>query len=343
MKPLTAQDPETRSPDLTAKNIEQLKALFPEAVTEGKIDFEVLKQLLGGTVDEGEEKFGLHWNGKRRARQIALTPSTGTLRPCLEESVDWDTTQNLMIEGDNLEVLKLLQKSYAGKVKLIYIDPPYNTGNDFVYADNFQDNIRNYLELTGQVDGEGRRLSSNSEASGRFHTNWLNMMYPRLKLARNLLTSDGVIFITIDDVEVSNLRRLCDEVFGEENFIAQIEWQKRYTRSNNTDGHVRHRPHPHVRAIGRGAPRLLDRDGAADARYENPDNDPRGPWKPIPFSNPLSPEERPNLAYTIVNPHTGDALRQRTRPGGRPKKCSSVMSPNGESGGAKTVHPVSPA
>lgn len=170
MKPLKPEDPETRSADVLAENIEALRALFPEAFTEGKIDFAVLKQLLGGAIEEREEKYGLTWHGKRQARQIALTPSTGTLRPCPEESVDWETTQNLMIEGDNLEVLKLLQKSYAGKVKLIYIDPPYNTGKDFVYPDNFRDNIQNYLELTGQVDGAGARVSSNTEASGRFHT-----------------------------------------------------------------------------------------------------------------------------------------------------------------------------
>jgi adenine-specific DNA-methyltransferase len=310
MKPLTALDPETKSPDIVAENIDHLKTLFPEAFTEGKLDFDVLKQLLGGTIEEREEKYGLNWHGKRRARQLALTPSTGTLRPCPEDSVDWDTTRNLMIEGDNLEVLKLLQKSYAGKVKLIYIDPPYNTGNDFVYPDDFQDNIKNYLELTGQVDSTGKRLFSNTEASGRFHTDWLNMMYPRLKLARNLLTADGVIFITIDDVEVSNLRKLCDEVFGEENFIAQIEWQKRYTRSNNTDGFTS--VIDHILMFGKSdeaKPQLMDRDEAADARYENPDNDPRGPWKPIPFSNPLSPEERPNLAYTIVNPITGEQIK----------------------------------
>lgn len=221
MQKLTAQDPETKSSDLLAENIETLKALFPEVFSEGKIDFDILKQLLGGTVDEREEKYGLNWHGKRRARQLALTPSTGTLRPCPEESVDWNTTQNLMIEGDNLEVLKLLQKSYVGKVKLIYIDPPYNTGKDFVYPDNFQDNIRNYLELTGQV-ADGKKISSNTEASGRFHTDWLNMMYPRLKLARNLLRDDGVIFISIDDNEVSNLRKICDEIFGEENFVNLI-------------------------------------------------------------------------------------------------------------------------
>lgn len=219
MKPLTAQDPETQSPDITAENIEQLKDLFPEAFTERKLDFDVLKQLLGGTLDEREEKYGLNWHGKRRARQLALTPSTGTLRPCPEDSVDWDTTQNIMIEGDNLEVLKLLQKSYSGKVKLIYIDPPYNTGKDFVYPDDFQDNIRNYLELTGQLDSDGNKIASNTESSGRFHTDWLNMIYPRLKVARNLLREDGVIFISIDDNELANLREACDEVFGPENFL----------------------------------------------------------------------------------------------------------------------------
>lgn len=222
MQPLTTADPETKSPDLVAGNIEQLKTIFPEAFTEGKIDFEVLKQLLGGTVDEREEKYGLNWHGKRRARQLALTPSTGTLRPCPEDSVDWDTAQNLMIEGDNLEVLKLLQKSYAGKVKLIYIDPPYNTGKDFVYPDDFQDNIKNYLELTGQVDNNGKRISSNTEASGRFHTDWLNMLYPRLKLARVLLRRDGVVMISVDDRELHHLRALANDIFGEENFVATV-------------------------------------------------------------------------------------------------------------------------
>lgn len=218
MKSLTANDSETQSADIVAENIEQLRALFPEAFTEGKADFDVLKQLLGGVVDEREEKYGLNWHGKRRARQLALTPSTGTLRPCPEESVDWETTQNLMIEGDNLEVLKLLQKSYAGKVKLIYIDPPYNTGKDFVYPDDFRDNIKNYLEITGQLES-GRKFSSNTEASGRFHTDWLNMVYSRLKLARNLLSSNGVIAISIGEGELGNLLHVCHEIFGEENQI----------------------------------------------------------------------------------------------------------------------------
>ena len=233
MNKITATDPQAQSADLVAGNIAQLKALFPELITEGArgaaINVDVLKQLVGdATVTDAEEKYGLNWHGKRRARQLALTPSTGTLRPCPEDSVDWDTTQNLMIEGDNLEVLKLLQKSYAGKVKLIYIDPPYNTGKDFVYPDNFQDSIRNYLELTGQVEG-GAKVSSNTEASGRFHTDWLNMMYPRLKLARNLLRQDGVVFVSIDQGEIGNLKILLDDVFGEENFVNIFSWVRTRT------------------------------------------------------------------------------------------------------------------
>jgi len=213
--------------DIVAENVGKLKELFPEAFTEGKVDFEALKEVLGTFVDDRDERYSFIWNGKSKARMIAQTPSTGTLRPCKEESVDWDSTQNIFIEGDNLEVLKLLQKSYHKKVKMIYIDPPYNTGKDFVYRDNFKDNIKNYKEITGQVDGEGRNLSNNPETSGRYHTDWLNMMYPRLKLARNLLKDDGVIFISIDDNEASNIRKLCDEIFGEENFVTQLVWEKK--------------------------------------------------------------------------------------------------------------------
>ena len=213
MQKITADSPEAKSPDLVAENIAKLRELFPELLTEGEngssVNLDVLKSLVGDqTVTDADEKYGLNWHGKRKARQLALTPSTGTLRPCPEDSVDWDTTQNLMIEGDNLEVLKLLQKSYAGKVKMIYIDPPYNTGKDFVYPDNFKDNIKNYLELTGQTGEEGKKLTSNPESSGRFHTDWLNMMYPRLKLARNLLREDGVIFVSIDTGESANLRKV---------------------------------------------------------------------------------------------------------------------------------------
>ncbi|MBF0213796.1 MAG: site-specific DNA-methyltransferase [Magnetococcales bacterium] len=281
MKKLTPNDPEMHSTDLLSENVERLKALFPEAFTEGKIDFAVLKELLGDHVDEREEKYGLNWHGKRQARRLALTPSTGTLRPCPAESVNWETTQNLMIEGDNLEVLKLLQKSYAGKVKLIYIDPPYNTGKDFVYPDDYRDNIRNYLELTGQVNGEGRRMSSNTDASGRFHTDWLNMMYPRLRLARNLLRDDGVLFISIDDNEVQNLRAVCDEIFGPENFVAAVIWQKVYAPKSS----ARHfsEDHDYIIVYAKNAeiwsPGLLPRTDAQNDDYKNPDNDPRGPWK----------------------------------------------------------------
>jgi adenine-specific DNA-methyltransferase len=208
--------------DIVAENVGKLKELFPGAFTEGKVDFEALKEVLGTFVDDRDERYSFTWNGKSKARMIAQTPSTGTLRPCKEESVDWDSTQNIFIEGDNLEVLKLLQKSYHKKVKVIYIDPPYNTGKDFVYKDNFKDNIKNYKEITGQLDGEGRNISNNPETSGRYHTDWLNMIYPRLKLARNLLSDDGVVFISLDDNEIANLRKICDEIFGEENFLSKI-------------------------------------------------------------------------------------------------------------------------
>lgn len=222
MDRVTLQDGE--SANIVNENIEQLKAIFPDAFSEGGVNFETLRQLLGdaGAIDEGEEKYGLSWYGKKKARQIALTPSTGTLLPCPDESVDWDTTQNLFIEGDNLEVLKLLQKSYAGKIKLIYIDPPYNTGKEFVYPDNYQDNLDTYLRYTKQKNDDGIKLTSNTESSGKYHTNWLNMMYPRLRLAKRLMSRDGVIFISIDDNELSNLQGLCDEVFGRENFLGNI-------------------------------------------------------------------------------------------------------------------------
>lgn len=309
MKKLTANDPETKSADVIAENIEQLMSLFPEAVTEGKLDFDVLKQLLGGAVEEREEKYGLNWHGKRRARQLALTPSTGTLRPCPDESVDWDTTQNLMLEGDNLEVLKLLQKSYAGRVKLIYIDPPYNTGRDFVYPDNYEDNLRTYLRYTGQISDEGLKLSTNTESSGRFHTNWLNMMYPRIKLAKNLLTATGTICVSLDDAEIANFRLLCDDIFGQENFIAVIAWEKVHTRKNSAKTFSV--SHDYVVVYAKDASQwdrsLLTREGPS--AYKNPDNDPKGPWKPDPVTahNPYSAD------YKIRKPN-GAVL---SRPEGR--------------------------
>ena len=210
------------SMDIVQDNIEKLKQIFPEIFTEGKIDFQVLKQLLGEHIENDKERYSFTWKGKTQARQIAQDTSTGTLRPDRDNLKDWENTENLYIEGDNLEVLKLLQKSYHGKIKMIYIDPPYNTGKDFVYKDNFKDNLKNYLDITGQIGEEGQKLTTNSDTNGRYHSDWLNMMYPRLKLARNLLTDDGVIFISIDDNEQENLKKICDEIFGEENFQGMV-------------------------------------------------------------------------------------------------------------------------
>ncbi|MDB9993438.1 site-specific DNA-methyltransferase [Flavobacteriaceae bacterium] len=222
----------SQSADLVNDNIDKLKMLFPEIVTEGKIDFKVLQQVLGEELEEEEEYYRFTWAGKYQARREAHKPSTGTLRPAKEESLDWDTTENMYIEGDNLEVLKLMQKSYAGKIKMIYIDPPYNTGKDFVYKDNYKDNLKNYQEVTGQIDSEGHKTSTNSDSDGRYHSNWLNMMYPRLRLARNLLKDDGVIYISIDNHEIENLKKLCSEVFGESNFIAEFIWKNGRTSAS---------------------------------------------------------------------------------------------------------------
>jgi adenine-specific DNA-methyltransferase len=224
----------TQSLDIVSDNISKLKELFPEVLTEGKIDFKVLQDILGNEIEEEEEFYRFTWAGKSESRREAHKPSTGTLRPCKEESVDWDNTENLYIEGDNLEVLKLLQKSYSNKIKMIYIDPPYNTGKDFVYKDNYKDNLKNYQQVTGQVDDEGNKLSTNSESDGRYHSNWLNMMYPRLRLARNLLTEDGLIFISIDDNEYENLKKVCNEIFGELNFIENYIWESTFRPDNSS-------------------------------------------------------------------------------------------------------------
>lgn len=222
-----------QSMDLVKENVEKLKELFPSIVKEDKIDFEELELLLGENINRNNEQYSFTWNGKTEATKLAQKRSTGTLRPCKEESKDWDNTQNLYIEGDNLEVLRLLQASYNGRIKMIYIDPPYNTGHDFVYKDNFEDNIKNYKEQTGQAQ------KSNADTDGRYHTNWLNMMYPRLKLARNLLKDDGVIFISIDDNEQANLKKICDEIFGENNYIGTIVWQTA-TDNNPTQISIEH-------------------------------------------------------------------------------------------------------
>lgn len=285
------------------KNIEKLLALFPEVNTDGKIDFEKLKQILGEYVDDSEERYRFVWNGKGEALRLSQTPSMGTLRPAKEEgeSKNWDETKNLYIEGDNLEVLKLLQKSYFNKVKMIYIDPPYNTGGDFVYKDNFKDNIQNYKKITGQVDSEGNATTTNREYSGRYHTDWLNMMYPRLRLARNLLTDDGVIFISIDDHEVHNLRKICDEIFGEDNFLANIVWERAFAPVNLK----KHFSESHdfilcyAKNINKTTSNGLPQTEDLLSRYKNPDNDPRGPWQSDNFSvGPAIEEKR----YEIITP-----------------------------------------
>ena len=284
------------SPDLTAANIEKLAGLFPSVITESldadgnpvrAVNFDLLRQELSDHIVEGsQERYQLDWPGKRAAAFAANATIAKTLRPVREESVDFDTTKNLFIEGDNLDALKLLQESYLGKVKLIYIDPPYNTGGDFIYDDDFSSTVEEYLKESGQTDAAGQRLVANTEANGRFHSDWLSMMYPRLKLARNLLKDDGVIFVSIDDHEVDNLRKLCDEVFGAQNFVAQIIWQKVYAPKNSALWFSEDHDYIvcYARNKARWAPQPLARTEAMDARYKNPDKDPRGPWKSVDMS-----------------------------------------------------------
>ncbi len=297
-------------------NVARIRELFPACVTETRsedgsvslaVDFDLLRQELSDAVVEGpQERYHLNWPGKREALLTANAPIAKTLRPIRGESVDFDTTKNLFLEGDNLDALKLLQETYLGKVKLIYIDPPYNTGNDFIYEDDFAEKADEYLRRSNQVDEEGNRLVANSSANGRFHSDWLSMIYPRLKISRNLLAEDGVLFVSADYHESANLRKLCDEIFGEQNFQADISWQKRYTRSNNTQNFTT--VVEHILVYSRSDAfevNLLPRTDEADGRYTNPDNDPRGPWKGASFLNPATPEQRPNLCYPITNPNTG--------------------------------------
>jgi adenine-specific DNA-methyltransferase len=304
------------SPNLTEANIARLRELFPGCVTEArsedgsvklKVDFDQLRQELSDSLVEGpQERYHLNWPGKREALLAANAPIAKTLRPVRDESVDFDTTKNLFIEGDNLDALKLLQEIYLGKVKLIYIDPPYNTGNDFIYQDDFSEDLDGFFLSSNQRDDSGNRLVANPESNGRFHSDWLTMMYARLRLARNLLRDDGVLFVSIDDGEVGNLRRLAEEVFGERNFKADVVWQKRYTRSNNTQDFTTVVEHMLVFAkTDQFVVNLLPRTEDADARYTNPDRDARGVWKGASFLNPATPQQRPNLCYPITNPNTG--------------------------------------
>ncbi|RDV35232.1 site-specific DNA-methyltransferase [Lysinibacillus capsici] len=290
--------------DLTVRNIEQLKELFPEILTDGgKVDFDMLKTLLGEVIDTENERYQFTWHGKKKMIAGAQKPSKGTLRPVPEKSKNFDTTENLYIEGDNLEVLKLLQKSYNGKIKMIYIDPPYNTGKDFVYKDNFKDGVQNYLEQTGQVDAEGNVLSTNTESNGRFHTDWLNMIYSRIKLARNLLSNDGAIFISIDDNEITNLMKICDEIFGENNFLANIVWQKKYAATNDAKGFST--THDYILVYQKSNDfnrNLLPRTEEQNKPYKNNDNDGKGLWR---SDNLLVKSFSKSGVYPIVNPNTG--------------------------------------
>lgn len=288
------------SMNIVADNIEKLKGIFPEVFCEDKVDFERLQEVLGNYIEDKEERYRFEWNGKSKAIRIAQTPSTGTLRPCKEESKDWDTTQNLYIEGDNLEVLKLLQKSYQNKVKMIYIDPPYNTGGEFVYPDDYRDSIKNYLKITNQVDEKGKIIGTNSDENGRYHTDWLNMIYPRLRLAKNLMIDDGIIFISIDNNEIHNMRKICDEIFGEENFIEEIIWKNKYGSGAQTRGFIE--VHEYILAYSKTPISFLtselDEEGQKSYAKKDEKYQSRGGYITQPLMT-RSLGDRENLKYSI--------------------------------------------
>jgi len=305
------------SKDLSQDNLAKIQAAFPNCVTERKnaqgqielaIDFDLLRQELSANIVEGpQERYRLDWPGKREAMLTANAPIAKTLRPARDESVNFDDTENLFIEGDNLDALKLLQETYLGKVKMIYIDPPYNTGKDFVYEDDFAENTEEFLQRSNQKDELGNRLVSNTESNGRFHSDWLSMMLPRLKLARNLLRDDGVIFISIDDGEQAALKKLCDEIFGEKNFVSNIVWQKKYSVSNDDPGIAA--MHDHIlcyRKSGNFERSLFPRSEKQLERYKNPDGDPRGLWTSGEYVSSKTRLERPTLWYSIKHPKTGE-------------------------------------
>lgn len=304
------------TPDGVAENIERLAELFPQVVTEVQngdgrleraVDFDALRDLLGDVAEEGRERYQFTWPGKREAKAEARRPIFKTMIPELEKSKDWDTTENLYIEGDNLEALKLLKETYAGKVKLIYIDPPYNTGHDFVYDDNFARSRGEYDAESGDFDEEGGRLVANTESNGRFHSDWCSMMYPRLLLARDLLSADGAIFISIDDNESSNLRKICDEVFGASNFVGDVIWQKTYSPRNDSKGIPAEAEHIFVYSKHGGwMPSRLARTAEMDERYASPDGDPR-PWKAGDASAPGAATHQ-GMVYAIQHPLTGKLL-----------------------------------
>lgn len=302
------------TPNKADENFKKLAELFPNAVTETidengevvrAIDKDVLMQEISCTVVDGnEERYQFTWPDKKKSVLLANAPINKTLRPCREESVDFDTTENLYIEGDNLEVLKLLQETYLGKVKMIYIDPPYNTGSDFVYADNFAQSTDEYIANSGQFDDDGNRLVPNTESNGRFHTDWLNMIYPRLRLAKDLLSDDGIIVISIDDNEIRNMRLLCDAVFGESNFISTIIWQKIHSTKNDAKYFSENHEYAviYAKSIGDIKINLLPRTDEMNSRYKNPDNDPRGPWQ---SGDLVASGERSNGHFIVTSPVTG--------------------------------------
>ena len=310
------------TPDLTRENVDRLLALFPDVATEitdpktGRteraVDFDALKERLGDVAEGNRERYQFTWPGKREAKRLAREPIAKTLRPVKERSKDWDTTKNLYIEGDNLDALKLLRENYAGKVKLIYIDPPYNTGHDFVYDDDFSQTQDEFSSESGEYNEDGGRLGANTESNGRFHSDWCSMIYPRLLLARDLLTSDGAIFISIDDNEYLNMRALCNEIFGAANFVASIVWQKTLTRRN--DAQQISTAHDYVLVFAKQLSSLkIQHEPVGEkqrATYTNRDNDPRGDWLAVPFH---APNIRPNLTYPIVLPSGREVIPPKGR------------------------------
>lgn len=315
--------------NLTSQNVEKIEALFPNCITESRdengqlkksVNFKMLKQILSEDIVDGEEAYEFTWVGKKESIVEANKPIRKTLRPAPEESVDWENTENLYIEGDNLEVLKLLQESYLGKVKMIYIDPPYNTGNDFIYNDDFKVSNEEYAEESGEYDEDGNRMFKNTDSNGRFHSDWCSMMYSRLLVAKNLLREDGVIVISMDDSEIDGLKNICNEIFGEKNIVSEIPWQSRASIQNDTDFSVNHeyiciyaknRRQTNRRLKENNKDTWYKKDSFVcrplpmnDCDFSNPDNDPRGIWKADPFD---APNIRPNLTYEIVNPNTLEA------------------------------------
>lgn len=309
----TYKDHIIQSPDMNAERLETLRNLFPDWFTqEGQLDINEVKKAVNPDGVEDTERYEFRWFGKSKAKRNAFTPTRATLHYDESRSVNPETTENVIIEGENLEVLKILLAGYRDKIKVIYIDPPYNTGEDFLYNDNYAEGRQAYWERTEQSE-DGVTLDTNSDASGRFHSNWLDMMYSRLLVARNLLRKDGVIFISMDDHEIHHLRKICDEVFGEENFLVNIIWEKRYTRSNNSKlfGTVTE----HLLCYRKSSELISikePRNEKSDAIYSNPDNDERGPWTSVLYVNPASKEERPNLCYPILNPITGQMVEHPT-------------------------------